>query len=201
MIFKTKHTRSFFILFIISFLALPIIVFGRIGVGIGTGKIQIDKSLKAGDVYSLEFSVLNTGDEPGEYGVSVEYQEDIPQISPSREWFHFNPQSFDLGPGKSQLIKTTITIPDKIRPGEYFAYLEGRPVKKSIDGQTSIGVAAATKLYFTIDPVNIFQKIYYQFIDTYNDYHPLDTIILLMIIVIIILFSAKKHFDFKIIKK
>jgi len=183
-------------------LILPMVVFGRIGVGVGNGKIQIDKPLKAGGIYNLPpLPVLNTGDEPGEYGVSVEYQENVPQLRPAREWFHFEPQTFYLKPGQIQLVKITLTLPTKVQPGDYFAYLEGHPVKKSVAGQTSIGVAAAAKLYFTVAPANIFQGIYYRFISLYSRYYPYDVIILAIIFMVILISIFRKYFKFQIARK
>jgi hypothetical protein len=183
-------------------LILPMVVFGRIGVGVGNGKIQIDKPLKAGGIYNLPpLPVLNTGDEPGEYGVSVEYQENVPQLRPAREWFHFEPQTFYLEPGQIQLVKITLTLPTKVQPGDYFAYLEGHPVKKSVAGQTSIGVAAAAKLYFTVAPANIFQGIYYRFISLYSHYYPYDVIILAIIFMVILISIFRKYFKFQIARK
>ena len=183
-------------------LLLPIAVFGRIGVGVGTGKIQVDKPLKAGGIYDLPvLPVLNTGDEPGQYEVSIEYHEGVPEIRPAREWFHFEPQSFYLEPGKVQIVKIILTLPAKTQPGEYFAYLEGHPVKKSVAGETTIGVAAAAKLYFTVAPANIFQGIYYRFISLYSRYHPYDTIVLAIIFAAILIFLFKKRFKVQIARK
>ena len=183
-------------------LILPMVVFGRIGVGVGNGKIQIDKPLKAGGIYNLPpLPVLNTGDEPGEYGVSVEYQENVPQLRPAREWFHFEPQTFYLEPGQIQLVKITLTLPTKVQPGDYFAYLEGHPVKKSVAGQTSIGVAAAAKLYFTVAPANIFQGIYYRVISLYSRYYPYDVIILAILFIVILISIFRKYFKFQIARK
>jgi len=188
-------------------LLLPIVVFGRIGVGIGTGKIQVDEPFKAGGIYDLPvLPVLNTGDEPGEYGVSIEYhegQETNPEMGlrPAAEWFGFEPSEFYLESGKVQIVKITLTLPAKTQPGDYFCYLEGHPVKKSVSGQTSIGVAAAAKLYFTVSPANIFQGIYYRFISLYRRYHPWDTIILVIIFVGLILWFISKRFKFQIAKR
>lgn len=199
---KLKHNQLFFVLLVILFILTPIIVFGRVGVGVGTGKIQVDKPLKAGGIYDLPaLPVLNTGDEPGEYGVSVEYQESVPQIRPAREWFHFEPQSFYLEPGSVQTVKVTLTLPAKTQPGDYFAYLEGHPIKKSVAGETSVGVAAAAKLYFTVAPANIFQGIYYRLISLYSRYHPWDTIILAILFVAVLFRLIGKRFKIQIAKK
>lgn len=181
------------------FLLVPIIVLGRVGVGVGTGKIVVDQPLKPGLIYTLpSLSVLNTGDEPGEYGVSVEYQEYVPQLRPDRGWFHFEPQSFHLEPGSVQAVKVTLTLPTKTKPGDYFAYLEGHPAKKDVAGQTSIGIAAAAKLYFTVAPANIFQGIYYRITSFLSRYAPWTFVILAVIVAAILILLFRRFFNFKI---
>lgn len=207
MMFWFKQSKLFIALCAIAFLLAPIIIFGRIGVGVGIGKIQIDEQLKAGGIYNLPaLPVLNTGDEPGEYGASIEYFEgqetraDMGQ-RPATEWFRFEPQSFHLEPGKVQIVKVTLTLPIKIKPGNYFAYLEAHPIKKTEAGRTSIGVAAAAKLYFTVAPANIFQGIYYRFINLYSRYHPWDTIVLAIIFVAVLIVFFRRKFKIQIAKK
>lgn len=186
---------------------LPVMVFARIGVGVGAGKIHIDELLKAGTIYDLPpIPVLNTGDEPADYQLSIQYhegQETNPNmgLKPAKEWFRFNPNTFHLNPGEAQTVKITLTLPLKIKPGVYFAYLEARPVQKVINGVTSIGVAAATQLWFTVAPANFFQGMYYRFISFYARYYPWDTIILVMIIVLFILRFLSKEFKIQITKK
>ncbi|MGC8851866.1 MAG: hypothetical protein ACP5PR_02110 [Minisyncoccia bacterium] len=196
-------------LILISFLglALPLEILARIGVGVGLGKIQVDKPLKAGMVYDLpSLPVINTGDEPGEYGVSIEYhkgQEENPEmgLKPAKEWFRFEPSTFYLEPGQIQQVKITLVLPMKTVPGNYFVYLEGHPVKKATSGQTRVGVAAATKLYFTVVPANIFQGIYYRFVSLYSRYHPLDTIVLVLIALIVLIKLISKRFKIQIARK
>ncbi len=188
-------------------LVLPIAVFARIGVGVGMGKIHINKELRAGGIYDLpEVPVLNTGDEPADYQFSVQYhegQETNPAmgLKPVEGWFNFTPDSFRLEPGKVQTVKVMLTLPAKIKPGVYFAYLEARPVQKSVVGQTSIGTAAATQLWFTVASANFLQGIYYRFISLYNRYHPWDTIILAVIFVLVLLWYISKKFKFQIARK
>ena len=137
----------------------------RIGVGVGTGKIVVEEKLNPGTIYEFpSLSVLNTGDEPSEYTAGVEYHQDQEQLLPKREWFNFSPDTFHLEPGEVQVVKITLSVPIKAVPGDYFAYLEGSPVKKSVAGETSIGIAAAAKLYFSIAPANVFQGIYYRIV-------------------------------------
>lgn len=199
--------KQVLIVFITLLAFTPIIVFGRIGVGVGNGKVQITEPLKAGGIYDLpQLPVLNTGDEPGEYTVSIQYhegQETNPEmgLKPQNEWFNFEPQSFHLEPGQVQNVKIILTLPTNIKPGNYFAYLEARPVKKSIAGQTSIGVAAAAKLYFTVAPANLFQGIYYRLVSLANRYYPFDAIILALVILGGLIFAFKKNFKIQIARK
>jgi len=190
------------------FLLLPMLILAKIGVGVGTGKITIDQPLKPGLIYTLpSLSVVNTGDEPGEYRVSIEYHEGQEQradmgLRPNKEWFKFEPESFYLEPGQSQPVQIKLSLPIKgVKPGKYFTYLEGHPVKKDVGGQTSIGVAAAAKLYFTVAPANIFQGIYYRFISLYSRYHPWDTIILALIFAALVLRFISKRFKLQIARK
>jgi hypothetical protein len=180
----------------------PLASSGSIGVGVGIGKIQLDKPLRAGGIYSLpDLPVIDTGDESGDYLAEVQYLENIPEIRPAQEWFNFSPATFSLKPGEVQQVKVTLTIPLKTKPGDYFAYLEARPVAKHIQGQTSIGVAAAAKLYFTVEPSNLFQGLYYRFISLYGRYHPWDTIGLSVLAFLMLTRFIGKRFKFEIAKK
>lgn len=195
--------------FILCALALifPALVLARIGVGIGVGKIQIDEVLKAGGIYNLPvLPVLNTGDEPADYEMSVQYHEgqearDDMGERPAKEWFNFEPQTFPLAPGEAKVVALTLTLPAKVAPGNYFAYLEAHPLKNTDSGITSVGIAAASKLYFTIAPSNIFQGLYYRFTSIYALYHPWDTIILAFIVLVLLLHFLNKRFRINISKK
>jgi len=162
------HSRSTWSTIIVAFTAVVIAVScpspsrASVGVGIGTGKIVIQQPLRPGSIYTLPaIPVLNTGDEPSEYGISIEHQQDQPQLVPSSDWFMFRPATFQLAPQQSQVISVTLSLPIKMRPGDYFAYIEAHPVMKDVAGQARIGVAAATKLYFSVAPANALQGLFY----------------------------------------
>lgn len=135
------------------FLFAPFAV-AKIGVGVGLGKIQIDEPLSPGGIYKLpSLPVLNTGDEAGDYEVAVTYQHEQAPLRPEEAWFSFNPKAFHLEADGSQKVDVSLNLPVKVKPGDYFAYLEAHPTAKK-EGVT-IGVAAATKLYFTVKPSGI----------------------------------------------
>jgi len=157
---------------IIISLIFPALILAGVGVGVNLGKIEIDEPLKPGGIYNLpSIGVINTGDEPGDYELAVTYHQDQPELRPAQEWFSFSPSSFPLEPGQSQSVAIKLSLPMKISPGDYFAYLEAHPIIKAGPG-TTIGVAAATKIYFTIVPANIWQAITYRISSFFTVYAP-----------------------------
>lgn len=175
------------------------VVFARIGVGVANGKITVTQKLKPGIIYNLPpFTVVNTGDEESDYEVAITYNEKQPQRKPPESWFLFSPQSFRLKPGKVQVVDVKINLPFTTQPGDYYAYLEAHPVKKEQAGKTSINIAAASKLYFTIVPANIFAAIYYKAVSFWEIYRPLPQIALLVFGVIALFFLAKRFLNIKI---
>ena len=192
--------KILFLVLVGLLIALPIQA--KIGVGVGLGKIQIDEPLKPGGIYKLpNLPVLNTGDEAGDYEVAVTYQHEQPQLRPEEKWFTFTPKTFYLEGGQSQVVEVTLILPTKVAPGDYFAYLEAHPLAKK-EGVT-IGVAAATKTYFTVKAGTVlgaFTERIKSFLTTYS---PTSYIILgiLGLIILIILFRKFFKVRFRIEKK
>lgn len=180
---------------------MPIFVSAKIGVGVGTGKIQVDQPLKAGLIYTLPpLTVINTGDEPSEYGVGVQYRDKQPELVPPKEWFSFSPLNFHLEPEQSQTVQVKLTLPvSGAKPGDYFAFLQGFPSKKvGVGGSTSVGVAAAAKLYFTVTPANIFVGLYYRGVSLCKQYSPWSYVILAVIFAAIFISLFRRFFSFNI---
>ena len=188
------------LLCLVIVLILPLTSLARVGVGVNVGKISVKKPLKPGGIYNLPyFGVLNNGDEPSDYSVDIAYLGTQSQKWPPKDWFTFNPSSFHLKPGQVQNIATKLVLPAKAKPGDYFAYLEAQPVAKSVKkGVTTIGVAAATKLYFTIAPANIFQAIVYRVSFFFKVYSPWTWIVLIVIIATIAIVLFRKYFSFQV---
>jgi len=173
--------------------------FADIGVGVGAGKITLQKSLEPGGGYELPLlPVLNTGNEPGEYGISVEFNERQPELKPSADWFRFSPVAFHLEPQQSQMVRTTLVVPVTAKPGNYFVYLEAHPVKADISGQTSVGIAAAAKLYFTVAPSNLLQAAYYRSLALIAPYAPWTYIIAGVIALAACISLLRRIFSFNV---
>jgi len=184
---------------LVLFLLTASSVFATIGVGVGTGKIRIDDKLKPGLIYELPpVTVLNTGDESSDYEVTVSYHEKQKEKMPAASWFIFSPKKFNLKPGKTQVVKIKLNLPVRAEPGNYFAYLEGHPIKKGISGNTTIGVAAAAKLYFTVIPGNFLEGIYYKIVSFWRVYAPWPQRAVIAVIILLGYILAKKFFNIEI---
>lgn len=197
-----KNKASFLIFFCVFLICFfPLNTYSKIGVGVGIGKIQVDEILKPGQTYHLpQLPVINTGDESINYKVSIEYRDNIKELRPDKKWINFYPDSFNLEPGKVQMVNVSIDLPINAKPGDYFTFLQAQPVKNDTgDGSnTSINIAAAAKLYFTIVPANIFMGVYYKMESLWEKFYPWDLIIVLLIIFIILVYIFRKKFNIQI---
>lgn len=181
------------------FFMLPLGVFATIGVGVGTGKITVKDKLKPGIIYDLpSLTVVNTGDEASEYEASISYHEKQKELRPDQKWFTFSPRTFQLAPGKAQSVKIRLDLPLNTAPGDYFAYIEGHPLKKSTNGSTSVGIAAASKLYFAVVPASLFQAVYYKALALWTLYFPWSLILVAVIVLILVIVIFKKTFTLQI---
>lgn len=187
---KLIAVATFFFLLILPAL-LP--VQARLGVGVTTGKIEVDERLMSGTIYKLPtFVVVNTGDEASQYEVSIAHRDNQDELVPELEWFSFEPQSFYLEPGETQAIDVELSLPIETIPGDYFCFIEGHPVLDEEGGGAQIGISAATKLYFTIAPSNLFEGIYYRVISLWIKYLPWTNIGAAVVVSIILILILRK---------
>lgn len=185
-------------------MALPIYTSAKVGVGVNTGKIQVNEQLKAGMIHQLPaITVINTGDEPAVYKLSVSYQQDQKYLVPQKKWFSFSPEEFALEPGEAKMVEIKLTLPMKTEPGDYFCYLEARPATTKQQGNTSVGVAAAGKLYFSVAPANFFIAMYHRISSIYSRNKILFNILFSLTLFGIIVSILRKyiHLEIKTNKK
>lgn len=199
-LFKRIHPGILLTLALSAFLffSFSSSVSAKVGVGMGAGEVRLTEGVKPGGIYALpSLRVFNTGDEITTYGFGVAYHQENPQLRPRKEWFTFNPETFTLEAGKSQEVSITMTVPVKAEPGDYFAFLESGPVASNKPG-TSVGVAVATKLFFTVVPANIFQAVIYRVSSFFNTNSPWSWIGLGVVLFIIAVLLFRKFFSFNI---
>lgn len=183
----------------ILFFSAAFQAYAALGVGVGTGKIQVEEELKSGTIYTLpSVTVLNTGDEKSDYELGVEHHENQKENVPEEAWFNFSPSTFSLGPGESQEVKVILDLPVLTKPGDYFAYIEARPTQKTAYGTTAVNIAAATKLYFTIVPTNIFEGIYFKLLSVWTIYSPWPQMIVVGLILVVLLLIIKRFINVEI---
>lgn len=181
---------SFVILFVLF--VIPVSVGATTSMSIDTGKIVLQEELTSGGKYILpNVEVKNTGTEPTDFEMSVQYNEIQEQNKPKSEWFNFEPTKFHLLGGESKIIKTNISLPAKVDSGEYFAYIEAHSVSQT-DQAVFISGAVATKLYFTVAKFNVFKTLFYGTISFVKTYSPW-TYAVLWIISVIIFIAFWKH--------
>ena len=176
----------------------PMIVLAKIGVGMGAGEIRLDEPVKLGGIYELpSVRIFNTGDEITRYGMDVAYHQDYHQLRPAQSWFSFSPSTFTLKPNESQEVKVTMIVPVKAEPGDYFAFIESGPVASNAPG-TSVSVAVATKLFFTVVPANIFQAISFRVSSFFETYSPWSWGVLGFFALVILVLILRRFVSFNI---
>lgn len=147
-----------------------------VGVGVSLGTIKVDDALTPGGHYRLPtLSVLNTGSDPAQFEVVVSFAADQREKRPAQEWFAFAPQRFPLAPADSQAVAISLDLPASAEPGDYFAFLEAHPIAERQG--VSIGVAAATKLSFSIKPANVLQAWLFRFSQLIDESQPWSSVI------------------------
>src|SRR3989344_921550 len=187
-----------FAVLVAFFLFSSSVAFAKIGVGMGAGEIRLTEPMKLGGIYQLPvLRIFNTGDETTTYGMGVAYHQDRPELRPAKEWFSFSPEKFTLEAGQSQEIGVTMTIPLKAKPGDYFAFVESGPVASSKPG-TSVGVAVASKLFFTVVPANIFQAVLFRTSSFFTTYAPWSWVGLIVLLAAVLLALVRRFFSFNI---
>lgn len=187
------------LLVVVLALIFPNAVLAKIGVGVGSGKIQVEDKLKPGTIYQLPpLTVLNTGDEPSDYGLSIEYHEKQPELRPQQKWFIFSPSEFHLKPDETKVVDIKLNLPVRMEPGNYFAYLEAHPIKKSQSGNTAVNIAAAAKLYFTVLPANPVLGVYYKAASFWKINQPWSSRLAVGLAIIILYWGMKKYLGFQI---
>jgi hypothetical protein len=173
-------------------------VLAQVGVGIAPGIINIDEPLPPGSYSKLPaIQVVNTGTEAGQYEVVISSSASQKQLKPTEDFMSFNPRSFHLEPGASQTVVATLDIPARAKPGDYLAYIQAHPVSQAAGG-TSVGVAVATKVYFTVKPANIMVGIAYSIASFFTRNAPVSYIVPGIIVLGIIVYFLRRSIRFEI---
>jgi hypothetical protein len=174
------------------------------GVGIMPGIIRVDEPLLPGGRYDLpSLQVLNTGNESSDYGVELASMAEQVELQPPADFIILSPTSFHLEPGANQVVSLSLDIPVKAKPGDYLAYIEAHPLATSGGGGMQIGIAAATKLYFTVKPANVFVGVANSIANFFSRTAPGSYIVLGIIVLGLAVFFLRRRIriDIRIARK
>jgi len=170
----------------------------QIGVGIMPGVIRVDKPVLPGGQYKLpSLQVVNTGNVTSQYELVIVKMAKQIELQPPAEFISYSPKSFSIEPGANQVVSLSLDIPINAIPGDYLAYVEAHPVSRSTGG-TTIGIAAATKLYFTIMPASIFQALINTVTSAFSRAAPFSYIVLGIPVMGLTAFFAKRYIKLEI---
>jgi hypothetical protein len=168
------------------------------GVGIMPGSIDIDQVLLPGGYYPLPaLQVFNTGDQISNYEISLARMEKQNELQPSEDFFFFEPVNFQLAPNDSQLVHINLKIPIRAEPGDYLAHIEAHIISQNQKG-TIIGIAAATKLYFTVKQTGSLEGMIISTGSFFKRYSPISFILPSVIILAILLLLFRRYIKIEI---
>ena len=124
--------------------------------GIAPSTIAVEEPIGQGDEIRLpSLSVSNLGDETAVFIIDVTHIGDQEERVSDPAWFRFDPQRFELEPGKGQSVSVRMDVPRDAQTGDYRVLLRARAEPGGEPaGGTVISAAVATTLTFTVENRN-----------------------------------------------
>lgn len=122
-----------------------------VGVGVQVGPVRLGTVAHRGESYSLpRLYVVNTGTEAEAVSVRVERLSHGAGLVVPPSWISGTGPAVQLAPGGSARIPLELAVPEHAHPGGYLSdvIVTGSPAGAA--GTARIGVAAATKLEFSV---------------------------------------------------
>ena len=122
-----------------------------IGVGIQVGPVRLAGIAHAGRTYDLPpVYVVNTGTEPETVRLDVQRLSKGAGRDVPKSWFKPGQTDVHLDARQSATIPVQLVVPADAKPGPYFSDVVAHGSASIEAGAASLGVAAATKLQFTV---------------------------------------------------
>jgi hypothetical protein len=132
---------------------LPLRAEASVGVGVQAGPVRLGNAAHAGGSYALPpVYVVNTGTEAESVSVRVE------RLSPGAgravppSWIRATGPAVRLAPHQGARLPLQLVLPGGARPGRYLSDVVVTGSAAISAGRANLGVAAATKLEFRIEP-------------------------------------------------
>ena len=138
---------------LLAALIIPTAAEASIGIGIQAGPVRLSGAAHPGGIYSLpRVLVVNTGTQTESVVIEVE------RVSPGRgltvppSWVREAGPTVSLAHDQSSRIPLRLVVPATAKAGSYVSDVIARGSAGLAAGSANLGVAAATKLEFTIVP-------------------------------------------------
>lgn len=121
-----------------------------VGVGVQASPVRLGSMAHRGEKFALPLDVVNTGSEAEAVIMHVERLSRGPGWAVPPSWIQFPGSAVQIAPGKAARVSLELVIPDAARPGEYLSDIVVSGSATAQAGTGNIGVAAATKLEFSV---------------------------------------------------
>jgi P pilus assembly chaperone PapD len=179
------------------FAGSPAAADAQLGVGISHAEIVLQEKVEKGGRYQLPaVTVSNTGSVPSRYQVVVSFIQGQEQMRPDPSWFRFEPQAFELEPGQRQAVAIFLNVGASAEPGEYFALVEAHPIQD--DAGVAVGVAAATKLSFEVEPSSVFELWRLRIAHFFEDNSPFSLVLPPLLAALALVYLASRRFRLRV---
>ncbi len=137
---------------LIALLAWPAAAQASVGVGIQAGAVRLTGKAHPGGSYALPaVYVVNTGTQDESLSVRIERLSAGSARAVPVSWVHVG-SPVQLSHSQSARISLELDVPPTARPGHYLSDVVVHGSASLSDGSAHLGVAAATKLQFTVVP-------------------------------------------------
>jgi hypothetical protein len=134
-------------------LSFPLTATASVGVGIQAGPVRLGSVAHAGQSYSLPpVYVVNTGTKTETVSLRVERLSHGPGRAVPPAWIQVAGHGVQLQPHQSARIPLQLVLPDDAQRGRYLSDIVAAVTGTISVGQANLGVAAATKLVFSVVP-------------------------------------------------
>ncbi len=130
----------------------PVASEASVGVGVQAGPVRLGAAAQRGGNYALPpVYVVNTGTQAEFISVRIERLSRGSGLAVPPTWIHAGP-GVQLPPHRAARIPLELNVPDGARPGAYVSDVVAAGSVTISVGSANLGVAAATKLEFSVGP-------------------------------------------------
>jgi hypothetical protein len=167
------------------------------GVALDLGRLEIEQTLTPGGGYQLPpVGVRNPGDEVTTYAMvvtSVQGQNGTPV---PEEWFAFEPAKLTIAPGKTEKVKTRLSLPTGADPGDYEGLLAAQIVTEGEGAQ--VGAAAAAKVTFEVESATLLGAWWHKLSTWYGDNAPWTWLVPAVLVLFLLTWQGRSRFAFRV---